>query len=177
MGRIGKIRRLGMVPRIGKLISLELLARRKERGRCEGVGVRVRVRISSKMGSAVEAASLLNTGFESESPEVLVPVRVAEALGFWPKLPEGAVIRAYETAGGVVRMPTVEEGIEVQVVASDRITSPIKCLLVISEEEREVLLSDKAIEEFGIVIEGPGSGIWRFKDEPVLRESVAPQYW
>jgi len=43
--------------------------------------------------------------------------------------------------------------------------------------EREVLLSDRAIEALGIVIESPGRGIWRFKDERELHESVEPQYW
>lgn len=142
------------------------------------MGVRVKVRLTSPgTGSAIEANALLNTGFESESPEVLIPIRAAEALGLWPKLPDGAVIRAYETAGGTVRMSTVEEGVEVQVIAGERVTHLVKCLLVISEVEREVLLSDRAIEGLEIVIESPGRGIWRFKDEPEPRESVEPQYW
>lgn len=145
------------------------------------MGVRVKVRLTSKKEKSVEANSLLNTGFESEEPEVLLPVRVAEILGLWPKLPDGSVVRAYETAGGTVRMPTVDKGIRIQVIAEEgeRATSskPLICSATISEVEREVLLSDRAIEELGIVIESPGKGFWRFKDEAELRESVEPQYW
>lgn len=176
MRRIGRIRKAVGVPRIGRMISLELLAKRKG-GRCEGLGVRVRVKIISRKGLSVETSSLLNTGFESESPEVLVPVRVAEALGLWPELPNGAAIRAYETAGGIVRMPTIEGGAELQAIAGEKVTRPIRCSLVISELEREVLLSDRAIEGLGIVIESPGTGLWRFKDDPELQRSAEPQYW
>ena len=70
------------------------------------MGVRVRLTISSsKVGSPLDTSSLLNTGFESEEPEMLVPVIVAEVLGFWPDLPKGVVLKPYETAGGTVDAP------------------------------------------------------------------------
>jgi len=53
------------------------------------LGVRVRVRLMARMGSSIEVNSLLNTGFETEGPQVLIPIRVAEALDFWPELPDG----------------------------------------------------------------------------------------
>lgn len=144
------------------------------------MGVRVRVKLTSKTGSSIEANSLLNTGFETEGPEILIPIRIAEALDLWPELPDGTAVRAYETAGGTVRMATIEEGVKIQVIAGEGrpgSREPLVCSATISEVEREVLLSDRAIEELGIVIESSGRGLWRFKDEAELQESVEPQYW
>lgn len=77
-------------------------------------------------------------------------------------------------------MATIEEGVKIQVIESEGRPSsrePLVCSVTISEVEREVLLSDRAIEGLGIVIESPGRGLWRFKDEAELRESIEPQYW
>ena len=68
------------------------------------MAVRVRLRIKAvkgvRAGKAVETTALVNTGFETDSPELLVPLRLSEALGFWPELPEGTKVEVYETAGG-----------------------------------------------------------------------------
>lgn len=47
-------------------------------------------------------------------PLVPVPTRVAEMLGIWPKLPENAVVKEFETPGGIVKMSCLAEAIEVQ---------------------------------------------------------------
>jgi hypothetical protein len=52
------------------------------------VPVRVRVKIKSlrgfKAGETVETSSLLNTGYIGASPEIIIPVKLAENLGLWP---------------------------------------------------------------------------------------------
>ena len=142
------------------------------------MGVRTRTKITSlKSGRTIEANSLANAGFETEEPTMLVPTKVAEQLTFWPRLPEGAAIKAFETAGGVTRLYHIPDAVEVQALTEDKFSEPVKCALVISEIEREVLLSDMAIEELGIVIEGAGSGLWKFRGEERVRESAKPQYW
>jgi hypothetical protein len=140
--------------------------------------VRIKIKLSSlKAASSLEVNSLLNTGFGTEEPEVLIPVKVAEKLSLWPQLPEGAVIRPYETAGGITRMCHLVKAIEIYGITEDKTSKAIKCNLVISEIEQEVLLSDTAISELGIVIEDAGKGLWRFKNEVKVRTSVEPQYW
>jgi len=140
--------------------------------------VRIRIKINSLKGKPpLEVSSLLNTGFGTEEPEVLVPVKVAEKLSFWPELPEGAMVKAYETAGGIARMYRISKAIEIQAATGDKISEPVKCSLVISEIENEVLLSDRIIEELNIIIESPAKGLWKFKDDVELRNSVEPQYW
>jgi predicted aspartyl protease len=66
------------------------------------MGVRVRVRI--KYGdAALDLVALVNTGYETDVPEILVPVSVAEKLGIYPRLPDGTIIETYKTAAGLVK--------------------------------------------------------------------------
>ena len=59
--------------------------------------------------------AVANAGYESEGPEVVIPVKVAERLGLWPKLPEGTEVQAYEVAGGLkVRSYVIEDCLEVR---------------------------------------------------------------
>jgi len=52
------------------------------------MGVRVRLRIKSA-GKTVETTALVNTGFETEQPEILLPANLAENWAFThpPKAP------------------------------------------------------------------------------------------
>ena len=107
-----------------------------------------------------------------------MPAKLAEALGFWPTLPGNAVAETYEAAGrSQLMMYYVPGAVEIQAITEDKFSKPVKCALVISEAEREVLLSDKVIDELDIIIESPGRGLWRFRDDVKTRNSVEPQYW
>ncbi|MGC8933336.1 MAG: hypothetical protein ACP5KE_09270 [Candidatus Methanodesulfokora sp.] len=44
--------------------------------------IKVKIRTDDK---EVEGKALLSSGFESDSPDIVVPVDVAEALGLWPR--------------------------------------------------------------------------------------------
>ena len=143
------------------------------------MGVRIKLKISSlKDSSSSEVNVLLNSGFETEKPEMVVPAQVAKELGFWPILPGNAVAETYEAAGGSeLIMHYIPDAVEILAVTEDKASKPVKCALVISETEREVLLSDRTIDELDIIIESPGRGLWRFRDDVKTRNSVAPQYW
>ena len=53
------------------------------------MAVRVRLEIKSRCTErTLEVVVLLNSGFETETPQLLVPIAVAEKLGLWPSLPE-----------------------------------------------------------------------------------------
>jgi len=41
--------------------------------------------------------------------------------------------------------------------------------------EVEVLVSDRLTDELMIVIEKPGEGLWRFRDEKIERKSKRPE--
>lgn len=143
------------------------------------MAVRVKIEIHSvHKDLSVFSTALLNSGFESEIPLVLVPAKVAEHLSFLPNLPTNAIAETYEAAGGAaVRVYLIENAVKVRVVIDDRETDFTTCSIVISEGEREVILSDLLIDELEIIIEKSGVGLWRFNDESKIRSSLQPQHW
>lgn len=142
------------------------------------MGVRVKVRILIS-GKSVEAYALVNTGFEADRPQLLVPyaflARSNVDLGGLGR-PDSI---EYDTAGGPLTMYVYRGACRVVVVEHDRMSREVEADLVISPIEREVLINDTLIEELGIVILSPRSGLWRFTDDPpgVVRRSYKPQYW
>ena len=67
------------------------------------MGVRVRVRIKALIGpsagASVETSALANTGYEAESPEILLPRPLAEHLG----LPAEGLWRHASDSEGTIR--------------------------------------------------------------------------
>ncbi len=143
--------------------------------------VRVKVKLKAlkgDVGGVVESAAVLNSGYESVEEEVIIPVKVAERLGLWPRLPEGTEVEEYEVAGGIkVRAYFIRDCLEVQVVAEDKASEPVKTAAAIMEGQNEILLSDASISAHRIVIEDAKRGLWRFRGEEKLRGSEKPQYW
>jgi hypothetical protein len=65
----------------------------------------------------------------------------------------------------------------VRILVTDRQTSFVGAFPVISETEREVLISDSLASELKISIEDPKRGFWRLSDDPTCRNSGKPEYW
>jgi predicted aspartyl protease len=136
------------------------------------MGVRVRVRIESQ-GGFIDTSALVNTGFETPNPQILLPIKAAEKLGLWPDLPKEATPEIYDTAGGPTRVYRVRNAVKVRIAEgveaiADAVISPI---------EVEVLISDKLADELMIVIERPGEGLWRLRGESMERKSEKPEIW
>ncbi len=93
------------------------------------MGVRVRIEFR---GRSTETIPLVNTGFEGDVPEVLVPLHIAGRLGVWPRLPEGALIETYRSASGLMRVYRVA-GARVWLVEELGRAGPVDSYLVISE--------------------------------------------
>ena len=133
------------------------------------MGVRVRVRV--KYGSSsLDLVALVNTGYEADVPELLIPVSVAERLGLWPKLPEDTIVETYKTASGLMRVYRVR-GARASLLVGGAEKGGVETYLVISEHADEALISDQLTSEFGIVIEDPAKGLWRLKGESLVRSS------
>jgi len=141
------------------------------------LAVRVRVRLV-RGGKEVETSVLANSGYESETPQVLVPVRVAELLSIWPPI-EGVEESVFDTAGGPLRVWIAPRAVKVRVMVHDVDTPYVEADVVISPLADEVLLSDKMISELNIALEDVGRGYWRFTWEPKerVRRSEPPKYW
>ncbi|MEM2246465.1 MAG: hypothetical protein QXI55_07070 [Thermofilum sp.] len=139
--------------------------------------VRVRVRVESA-SAVVETVALANSGYEAETPQIMIPVQLAGVLGLWPPR-EGFEETEYETAGGPLRVWVAPRACRVRVVAEGVEPPQVVADVVISPLASEVLLSDVMISELGIALEDVGKGLWRFRWEPkeVLRRSEPPKYW
>ncbi|MBS7611802.1 hypothetical protein KEJ27_06300 [Candidatus Bathyarchaeota archaeon] len=134
--------------------------------------VRVSVRIENVIkGIVLTAPALLNTGFTTESLDVHLPCRVAEALELWPP-PVDAILETLDTAGGEVLSYFIPNILDLNVAEVDRSSKTIRCNAIISTYEREILLSDAVIEELEIEILSPKVGLWRFRGEQKIRTSV-----
>ncbi|MDT7895226.1 MAG: hypothetical protein RQ855_03400 [Desulfurococcales archaeon] len=141
------------------------------------MAVRVRVRIA-RNGKEIVASALANSGYESETPQVLLPIEAAEILSLWP--PEKNLEETvFDTAGGPLRVWVASRVVKVKVVVEDIDMSFVEADAVISPIADEILLSDKMISELNIALEDPGRGYWRFtwEGKEVKRRSEPPRYW
>lgn len=143
------------------------------------MAVRIRIRIESLKGKKeiIETIALVNTGYESEEPEIIIPIKLAEKLGIWPKLPENSRIEEYGTVGGIIKLYWIPYCVKVKILTKDKTSKYVRSHVTISEFEREVLLSDKLAGALGIVIENIGKGYWRFPNEKKIRKSEKPEKW
>jgi len=139
------------------------------------MAVRVKVRVKRR-GVEVETSALLNTGFEAETPQLLIPRSLAAKLELWPPPPEAQLVEV-GTAGGPVRNYFVPGAVEVLLDAGDRVVGPVKCDVLISHLEFEVLVSDALMSAFNIVILDAKGGKWRLSDEEKVRYTEPPQLW
>ncbi|MBS7618344.1 hypothetical protein KEJ25_07065 [Candidatus Bathyarchaeota archaeon] len=126
----------------------------------------------------LKPSALVNTGFETDEPEVLLPASLAENLGLYPPT-EGSKLEEYSVVGGITFVIRSPRTIRVKVVVEDRETEPVEAVPLISDKESEVLISDRLASELKISIEDPAEGTWRFRDEPLTkkRSSEEPKYW
>ncbi len=111
------------------------------------MAIRVRVRIRAGGEREVITTALVNTGFETEKPQVLIPLNLARALSLWPP-PDNAYLVELGTAGGPIREYVIPNSVQITVVTNDRETRDIVCDAVISHIEEEVIINDKLSEEF-----------------------------
>ena len=143
------------------------------------MAVRVKVKLKVE-GREVTTSALANSSFETEEPEAVLPLRVAEKLSLYPKLPGGTVVEEYIGVGGFkVSTFRVPGALKVYVVCGDRVKGPIGAVAVITPGESEVILSDRVLDILGIILIRPSEGFWRFNDDPLVtvRRSVPREVW
>ncbi len=142
------------------------------------MAVNIKIKIKSQTGKEIETIALVNSGFRSDAPEVIIPLKVAEKLDINPQLIENARIEKYEIAGGeVLSCYSIPDAVWVKIITEDKETEEVKCICTIMSHEREVIISDKLASALKIAIEDVGEGIRRFRGEQKLRKSFPPQFW
>ena len=141
------------------------------------MAVRIRIALRRPGSSRViETSALVNSGFEVDVPQLVLPIALAHELGFNVK---EAPIGSITVCGGAELPMRVLGVVEVRVVVPDRPTRWVRAVAVSVGREEEVLLSDKLTDALNVSPVLVGAGIWRFTDEPpdVRRMSVEPEFW
>jgi len=140
------------------------------------IGMVCRVRVRLKCGEReVDAVALLSSGFESDAPDIAVPISVAERLGLWPpREGEEAETAILETGGGDVAVVYYEDVAELQLIIEDRPPKVVRIGVLVNPHLDEVLISDYVASELGVILLDFREGLWRLKDDPPdkVRESV-----
>ncbi len=122
----------------------------------------------------ITTTALVNSGYESHEPEIVLPPSLARRLGLTP-----TAIAELEAAGGHrLAAYTVDTKITVELAIEDREAPRTEAIPVIVAGEKEVIISDRLASELGIVILDPYHGHWCLRDElGRQRPSSPPQYW
>ena len=128
----------------------------------------------SRGGVSKEVVALVNSGYEADSPQLMIPTALAEDLGVWPP-PREAIETVFNTAGGPLRVWVVRRAARVCVVAEGVESEEVEVDLVVSHLADEPLISDVLASALQIAVEDFAKGLWRFRWEPKerVRESAA----
>jgi len=132
----------------------------------------VRVKLEVARGDKVIGViALVNSGYEADTPQLMVPIWLARELGLWPPPPK-ALEDVFETAGGPLRVWIVRNAARVRVSVSDATSRSVEVDIVISHLADEPLISDVLAGELEIAVEDFAKGLWRFRWEP--KEKLRP---
>ncbi len=134
------------------------------------------MKLKGKVSDVVTSA-LVNSGFEAEEPQIVVPLRLAELLGL-TETP--MAIEDLSVAGGGKTLGyRVEEALVVELILGDREPVEAKVTMTILPGEDEAILSDNLSSKLNIAIIDPHRGLWCLKDEigKKVRTSVKPEKW
>lgn len=134
----------------------------------------VRVNIELKLGEKIILTSAFaNSGYETDEPEIHIPIALAKELGFKLKNLRGEL---YKVVGSEITTYTLGN-ILVRIVTEDKKSEWIRARAVTVPGEYEVILSDALIEALNMEIIKPRSGLWKFSEETKIRKSVEIKYW
>ena len=136
----------------------------------------MKLRIKGKSREIVTSA-LVNSGFEAEEPQLIIPLSLAERLNLASSEVD---IEDFSVAGGGrVSGYRIRESLKVELIAEDRNPIEVEALATALPGEKEVIISDYLASTLGIVILDPRKGEWCLKDEIGLKQrtSTQPQEW
>ncbi|MCC6035116.1 MAG: hypothetical protein LM567_06460 [Desulfurococcaceae archaeon] len=91
--------------------------------------------------------------------------------------PPKARVEVYETPLGLYHLIFIPKAVNVHLIdVCERVDN---VNVAVSENEREVLISDVLGEALGLQLIEIGKGLWRHRKDPlhVIRESVQAEYW
>jgi hypothetical protein len=140
------------------------------------VACRVRIRLSTD--KTVETSALVNSGFESDDPDVVIPVELARKLNLWPPHPNSELTEL-GTGGGDVIAPYYAAAALLELISEGKTLKKLKVNIIVNPHVDEVILSDAVAGELGIVLLDLKRGLWRLNYEApdVVRPSSEKEEW
>ena len=131
----------------------------------------IKIAYSSK---TVEVSAIAYTAYETDEPEILVPLSFAFKQ-FGVSEGSGKAL-TYNTAGGEAKFFRFDNA-NICVITDDSKSVVINAALLASEIQEEVILNDQLVGNLGIDLVNVAEGKWRFSDDPYekLRDSSAKQ--
>jgi hypothetical protein len=139
------------------------------------MAVRVKLLVSSG-DRRLTTVALVNSGFEADTPQLLLPLKAAHELGIRPPL--GGLEATYDTAGGATRVWVYPEAARVRLLCEEgELGDEVSADIVVSPIEDEVLISDRLAGSLRIVVEDFSLGTWRVRGSRKRRRSEAVQVW
>ncbi|MBI4704943.1 MAG: hypothetical protein HY744_27880 [Deltaproteobacteria bacterium] len=139
------------------------------------MAARVPLLVTAPSGASLRCAAILNGGFESEEPAVLLPGSAAVQL--YSSYPRGTGSASGDAATGEVELRILPWPVSACLSVPARTCPLVACTAAVSDGATEVLLSDSAIDALGLRVESFRLGCWRFADESLVRASEPPQIW
>jgi len=115
-----------------------------------------------------EVVALINSGYEADSPQLMIPVSLARELRLWPP-PIEARETVFETAGGSLRVWIIPRVAITSVVTEDVESKTVEVDIVVSQLADEPLISDVLAGSLELAVEDFAEGLWRFRWEPKER--------
>ena len=134
------------------------------------LAVRVKLLLKGRADKVVIA--LINSGYEADSPQLMIPLSLAKELDLWPPPPSAREL-IFETAGGPLRVWLIPQAVKVQVLAEDATSKEVLTDIAISPLAEEPLISDVLAGELELAVEDFAKGYWRFRWEPKEKVRVS----
>ncbi|KUO79883.1 MAG: hypothetical protein AT718_01015 [Vulcanisaeta sp. JCHS_4] len=103
--------------------------------------------------------ALVNSGFESDRPQILIPISLARRLDLWGRVLIEGGSQIFGTVAGLTRLYVLPSSIYVSIVEDDAEMKPLSLNAIISETERETLISDYLASLLGIAVEDFREGL------------------
>ncbi len=135
------------------------------------MAVRVKLRIR-RNNITIDVIALVNSGYEADTPQLMIPLDIARELKLWPPPPSSRET-IFETAGGPLRVWIIPKSAYIKVITDNVSSREVLADLVISALADEPLISDMLAGALEIAVEDFALGLWRFRWEPKekVRES------
>ena len=127
--------------------------------------LRLKVRIRRVDGKfSQDLIAIANSGFVGLKPEIVLPQNVINDLKL-NEVAESRISRKITGDGREIQFVRFENSVEVYLIAEDRTEGPIIADAITTHGARYVLLNDKLLGAFRIVLLDFAEGIWCFRDE------------